>query len=224
MSKVLYEKGKDNSKNWDKELNMPKSEVVYGMPDTVPLIDIDHEEYIESYLEIDLKDLYAPNSKYSPEQKIAAASAYLITGTSRQAQKYCGVRADIIRDWKTRSSWWPSVFAECKKKKQDELDAQFSQTVHIAMGQLNDRIINGDEKIGRDGSVIRLGIGGKDLATIVGILYDKRALLRGDPTSRVENNKGKDAMALLQNKFEDIARQLESKTVDATHEVIKEDS
>lgn len=199
--------------------NMPDEDVVRGMEDKeVDLIDV---SYSEEDLNIDLSDLYAPNSPYSPEQKIAAAQAYLITGTSVKAQKYCGVKADIIRTWKNKSNWWAEVFQTVKKQKNDELEATFTQIMDKGLHAVADRIENGDTKVQKDGSTIKVPMGGKELAIVVSIMYDKRALLRGDVTSRVEKKDG-NAMALLQSKFEDIAQQLEARTINETYEVLEE--
>lgn len=203
---------------WDNNVrkNMPDEEVIQGMKDKeVDLIEV---EYSDEQLSIDLSDLYAPNSPYSPEQKIAAAQAYLITGTSVRAQKYCGVKADIIRTWKSKSGWWADVFETVKKQKNDELEATFTRIMDSGLNAVADRIENGDTKIGKDGSLINVPMGGKELAIVVSIMYDKRALLRGDVTSRVEKKDG-NAMQLLQSKFEDIAKQLEAKPINETYEV-----
>ena len=205
---------------WDKCVNISDDEVIKGMRDK--LVDLVEVEYTDEQFNIDLKDMYAPNSPYTPEQKVEAAQAYLITGSSYQAQKYCGIKADVIRDWKTRSTWWPDLFIQVRKTKNDELDANFSAVIHSAVGEVADRVTNGDSKLQKDGSIVKVPMGGKELAIVLGILYEKRALLRGDVTSRVENHSNKDAMKLLQNKFEDIAKQLEAKPIGNTYEVIEE--
>jgi len=207
--------------HWDnsKRKNMPDDQVIRGMEDKeVVLIEVD---YTEEELAIDLSDLYAPQSPYSPEQKIAAAQAYLITGTSVQAQKYCGVKADIIRDWKSKSNWWHTLFETVKKQKNDELEASFTRIMDSSLLQLSDRLDDGDYKVQKDGSILRVPMGGKEIAVILAIMYDKRALLRGDVTSRVEK-KESNAMVLLQNKFEDIARQLSATPINETFEVIED--
>ena len=107
--------------------------------------------------------------------------------------------------------------------KQDELDSKFTSIVHSVLDKVTDRIENGDEKLRSNGDIVKVAIGGKDLSVIASIFYDKRALLRGDPTSRVEKSTNKDQMKLLQDKFEDIAKQLEAKPVGETYEVIEED-
>ena len=58
--------------------------------------------------------------------------------------------------------------------------------IHFAGEELIDRLQNGDEVITKDGDVRQKKIGAKDLAWIMSIIHDKRALLRGDPTSRTE--------------------------------------
>lgn len=198
------------------EINIQDSEVIREQKDRkVDLIEV---EYSDEQMKIDLSDMYAPGSPYSPEQKVAAAQAYLITGTSVQAQKYCGVKSNIIRNWKNNSTWWPDLFAEVKRKKNDELDATFTRVMDNALIQVSDRIENGDSKIQKDGSIVKVPMGGKELAVVVSIMYEKRALLRGDVTSRVEKKEG-NAMQLLQSKFEDIAKQLEAKPINETYEV-----
>ena len=124
------------AKRWGvgEELNIPEEEVIRGMKDLET--DLIIGSYSEEDLTIDLADLYGKNTIYSPEQKIAAAQAYLITGTSVKAQKYCGVKADIIRKWKTQSVWWPDLFQTIKKQKNDELEATFTQIMDSALVQV----------------------------------------------------------------------------------------
>ncbi len=208
--------------HWDnsKRKNMPDDQVIRGMQDKeVPLIECD---YTEDMLKIDLADLYSPKSPYSPEQKVSAAQAYLITGTSVQAQKYCGVKADIIRDWKSKSTWWGELFQQVKKQKNDELEATLTQIMDSSLGQLADRLDDGDYKVQKDGSILRVPMGGKEIAIVLSIMYDKRALLRGDVTSRTEK-KESNAMVLLQEKFEDIAKQLNATPINETYEVLEDD-
>ena len=201
-----------------KENNIPDSEVRREALEKVRLVE---PRYSEKQKTIDLSDMYHVNSPYSPEQKVAAAQAYLITGTSVKAQMYCGIKADIIRDWKSKSTWWPDLFQTIKKSKNDELEATFTRIMDSALTEVADRLEGGDSKIQKDGSIVKVPIGGKDVAIILSIMYDKRALLRGDVTSRVEKKDG-NAMLLLQKKFEEIAGQLNATPVNNTYEVIED--
>jgi len=205
------------------EKNIPTSEVKRDM-DGRKVDLIKTSPYTDEQMNIDLSDMYSPGSPYSPEQKVHAAQAYLITGTSIQAQKYCGVKADVIRAWKSRADWWPELFTTIKKNKNDELEASFTRIMDKTIEEIGDRLDNGDTKVMRDGTLQRVPMGGKEISIILSIMYDKRALLRGDVTSRVERKDG-NAMTLLQSKFEDIAKQLEAKPINETYtiEIDKQD-
>lgn len=186
----------------------------------IPLIDVDYDE---EQLLIDLSDLHHPSSPYTPETKVQAVMAFLVTGNSKSAEVYCGVKSDIIRKWKTQSEWWPQVMQECRKKKQDELDANYTALLHQVVGQLSDRIENGDEVITKNGDKVRKLLSARDLAIITGVIYDKRALLRGDPTGRIERRTTGDNLKRLQDNFNKIAKQLEAKTIEGEHTVVIED-
>lgn len=180
--------------------------------------DILPEELKEDeILDIDLKQLYAPNGKYTPEEKIEGVMAYLVTGTSKQASKLCGVPAATIRDWKTRSSWWLEVYSECKKKKQEELDAAFTSLLHEGVGILADRMANGDTRLDKKGDKVQVPLSGRDVAWIMAVFFDKRQLLRGDVTSRSEKVADNDRLTNLQKQFEKMANEVHgynAKTID----------
>ena len=79
------------------------------------------------------------------------------------------------------------------------------------MNGLKDRLRNSDAHIGKSGEIIRKPIGGRDIAVITGVLFDKRALLRHQPTSisgKVDTEK----------QLEELGRILE-KGVDTSKEV-----
>lgn len=175
-------------------------------------------------LEIELKDLYAANGKYSPEEKINAVMCYMVTGTSRKASKLCGVPENTIRWWKASSSWWPDVMMECRRKKQDELDAAFSSTIEAAIGQIEERVLNGDTIVTKSGDQVKVPMKGKELAVTLAVIFDKRQLLRGDPTQRVERTNEKERLDRLQNRFEEIARTVNAKTINSEdYDVVSEE-
>lgn len=130
-----------------------------------------------------LADIYSPRAVIDPEIKLGAVQAYMVTGDVIKASKLSGVSHQTIYDWKNKSEWWPIVLSKLRKEKQDELDAKFTELIHKALDRVEDRIINGDEVITKDGDSRRKLMGGRDLTTSLAILYDKRALVRGDPTS-----------------------------------------
>ena len=153
------------------------------------------------------EDIVGNNTKYTPEQRIMAATYYAVTGSSLQASEKCGqtgthIPASTIRKWKNTTSWWKPVLHEVRKAKQEELDAKLTSIIMEGADKLEDRVRNGNIKLNpKTGELNRIPMTSGELAKdAVGIPYDKRALMRGDPTSRTEKV---DPKAML----EDLAKQ-----------------
>lgn len=143
----------------------------------------------------------AKNS-YGPQDKLRAALAYLISGNSIDASKNCGIPDKTIRDW-TRETWWADYIAEARKEKNDELDAAFTSIMHKAVGEVQDRIENGDEVLEpKTGTKHRRKVSARDATLIAAVLTDKRAILRGEPTRISKTVSEKD-------RLKDLAKDLE---------------
>jgi len=173
-----------------------------------PIATRPHETLTEEEQEFELSDLYSSGGKWSVEDKVRAASAMMVTGSSLKASKLVGIPAATIRWWANQSSWWPELIKAVRKEKQDELDAVQTDVIHKSLDELNDRLDNGDEVITKDGDKVRKKLGGRDLAIIHGTLFDKRQLVRGDPTSKVGKS-DTDAIEALAQRFEDFANQMQ---------------
>lgn len=166
----------------------------------------EYENLGDEKIQLDLNELYSPHSKYTPEQKMYAVVAYMVTGSSIKAEKMTGIDASTIRWWKTKSEWWDKALAEARRTKQDALDAHLTGLIHRSAEEFEDRLLNGDEVVDKYGDTHRKKMSGRDIATTLGILFDKRALIRGDPTS----NSGASSSQLkdLSQKFEDFAHKM----------------
>lgn len=123
-----------------------------------------------------------PGVKRGMEDKLRAAFAYIITGNSVDASKLCNVPDRTIREW-AESTWWSELVAEAKTAKNVELDAMYTRIMAKAIGQVEERIDNGDVVIDKNGNQVRKSVNAKDLAIIASIFQDKRAIVRGEPTS-----------------------------------------
>lgn len=184
-----------------------------GLAGRPPAISRPHELMDEKEQELELSDLYRANGKWSPDHKIAAATAYVLTGTSqaaaRQLQKWGIEIADsTIRWWATQSSWWPELIKQVRKDKDEEIDALQTTIIHRSGEELLDRIEEGDEVVTKDGDVVRKKMTGRDLAMVHGTAWDKRSLKRGNPTSRVEKS-DHDALIQLGEQMTKFAKQME---------------
>ena len=170
---------------------------------------------VEEEQDIDLRNLEHPNAVYPKEIKIKAVALFCALGNAKQVAESLGIPTNVLYSWKNESPWWDDLSIKIRKEQQRDLDALLSTTIHKAVNEISDRLENGDLKYNaRTGETVRVPIGAKDLSVTMAILYDKRALLRGEATSiRAEN---KTSLQLLEEKLKAHALQLKEKDVIAT--------
>lgn len=190
----------------EKEKWYPRTESVYPEAPKHKKHDLRPNKY-------DLADLYSSKARYTADEKLAAVLAYVMTGSVRGVVRLTGFKQQTISDWKNNSSWWPDAYMAVKQQKQEEIDGGLTTIIHAASGEILDRIMNGDEILDKNGDKCRIKIKGKELSWIMGISFDKRALLRGDPTSRTEKVDTKTQMEDLRKEFGNMAREHLSSTV-----------
>ncbi len=136
------------------------------------------------------KKMTDSRSQFSAEEKMACVMAYLITGgnSSRAIELACvpEMKAATLRQWKKRSKWWDDAISHAKALLQKDLDAAYTKMLHRTEKELFDRVEEGDVVILKDGSQVRKPLSAKDLIYVHGVVFDKRAMTRGEPTSRTE--------------------------------------
>lgn len=166
--------------------------------------------------------------KYTDDQKLHAVVVWLLTRNMNMVSAETGIPLDSLKHYKYRTDWWPRVEQAVKVLKNEEMDRKLSDVVDYAMDEIFDRLENGEEVVLKDGTKVRKKVGAKDLMTILGISYDKRALLRGDPTARIEKKDNVDQINKLAEQFQKIANQnaysIEAEKVKTTYSEQNEDT
>ena len=174
------------------------------------LPDLEPEETKGWELPTDLPEsLHSPaiggKSPYSPEIRARACLLATVYGSCSRAGKELGVPHRTVSDW-SRTDWWAEIEAKLKQNAAKSLEARFTNLIAKSLQVLEDRLERGDPKLGAGGVVNRQGISAKDAALIQCQLFDKRALLRGDPTSRTERTStAKDRLKGLAKQMERVA-------------------
>lgn len=163
-------------------------------------------------------------AKYDKDTVIQAGRLYLVYGNYQRVSTELGVDRTTVRNWANKD-WWPVLLEELKYLKNIELDSKYTHALEKSLSELMDRLENGDEVIDtKSGTKHRKKIGARDAALISAIMYDKRALLRGDPTQIKENNFNlNDRMDQLQGMFEKIARKSEERVIEGEAETVVEE-
>jgi hypothetical protein len=163
----------------------------------------------------DLTYLYSPKSKYSAEQKLSVVAIYALTGNLEQCHKQTGINYATIKDWHTRSTWWEEAMLNVRKHMQDELDGKLTGVINRATDEIVDRLDNGDEVLDKNGNTRRKKLSARDLTMVLAILFDKRALIRGDPTTRTEKVSSEETLNKMLSKFEDLAKKMNANVINA---------
>ena len=152
-------------------------------------------------------------SHFSVDDRIKAAMLYAAEGNLSKVSRDMEIGYETLKDWKCQP-WWPLAVQECRDRKQDELDAMLSKVMFSAIEQIADRIKDGDYVAKKDGTFERVPMKGRDLTITMGVLYDKRALIRGQATSSTVSVSHGDKLTQLAAKMEEFGKTLESKTVE----------
>lgn len=113
----------------------------------------------------------------------------MLSGNVQEVSRSLGIPDATIQKWKGME-WWETERTRLSDENQEMMDASLTRIIHKAHEELEDRITNGDEVIAKDGERLRKAMTGRDLATVGGITFDKRQILRNQPTS-IRGNDGR---------------------------------
>ncbi len=178
----------------------------------------------------DIFDSMPIKSKWTNEDRILAATYYAVTGSSFKTATHMAavgspVPAATIRDWKNNAVWWKPVTTQVRKAYNEELDSKLTDIIMTGAEQLKDRLEKGNVKYDtKTGKTYRQPLTSGELAKdTIGIMFDKRALLRGDPTSRIEKTSTDETLRLLAERFIAMTELPTRKAIEVTHEVVKDD-
>lgn len=157
--------------------------------------------------------------KYSVDDRLHAVMLYVTEGNMKKVEKMTGIPYVTLTSWK-ETPWWPMALQFCHKRKDKELELRFSRVIHDTVSEIHDRVVNGDWAVLKDGDKVRKPMSGRDLAIVMGVIHDKRQLLRGEATSLVTHKDSHaDKLKALEEKFNDFSSQLKAKTIEG--EVIR---
>lgn len=159
--------------------------------------------------------------KWDVNTKILAASYYMVLGSMRKTHEHLkAIRRPVpvttLCKW-THTDWWWRLKDEVRRQKADEFEALTTKAIHSAVGAVQDRLDDGDYHVDKDGELIRIPVKAKDAAVVAGVLYDKRALARGDPTKRISRETPEETLQKIANFFQNMpqTQTIEAKKVEA---------
>jgi len=140
-----------------------------------------------------------PGSHYTNEQRRAVIADYFVTGNITKTADMNNMPRRTVGTW-IKSEWGVELLAEVRHEKGEELDANFTKLIDSAFEEAQDRIENGDYRVMKDGKLIRVPMGGKELVISGATVYDKRQLHRNHPTNISSSQSSQEQLQTVMDK------------------------
>lgn len=145
---------------------------------------------------------HQPYEKWSDDKKQQAAIYYRILGSFKQVEKYTGIPSATIAQWQHKE-WWQDLQHQLREQHDNEIDIRIGHNIDQCLDNITQRLEEGDEIYDtKNGRFINKKVSALDTARIAGILYDKRALIRGLPTAISGTNTVDERLKKLGDAFE----------------------
>lgn len=123
------------------------------------------------------------NKGWSEQKRIEVATAHAMGLKAPMIEAATGVPAQTVRTWRMQD-WFKDLIEEIRREDDHEVDAKLTKIVGKALDAVTDRLENGEFMYDpKRGTFTRRPIYAKDVVRIADIMFDKRNLLRGKPTS-----------------------------------------
>jgi hypothetical protein len=141
------------------------------------------------------------------------------SGTSMSAAcELTGLKYKTVERWLTKP-WFLECVNIARARIDNELDNKFTGIVEKGASNLAEQLEHGESVLQRDGSLIRKPVSAKDTAIITSIIFDKRNLLRGKPTSVTHTQSTTEKLSELQERFQQFAN---GKEIEGEAEIVEE--
>ena len=160
-----------------------------------------------------IKEEHHKMTWWPDKTKVEAATLFAVTGDKHYVSETTGVPVGQIERWKGEP-WWELTITRVQKDTNNEIDGQFTHLITLALEGLKDRFVNGDAVVNRKGEITRKPLGARDMAICAAIIFDKRQLVRGEATERVERIDPEAHLKRLKAAFEKLAKAQEEKTIE----------
>jgi hypothetical protein len=151
---------------------------------------------------------------YSDKEKTNAVCVFAVTGNSRRTAELTKIPEATIRAWKM-TEWWHEIANRIIVEQDEELNTKLTALVDKAVAEVNDRLEEGNYVYNpKLDKLVRKKLDAKELASVTATFLDKRQLLRGLPTSRVERVSQDERLLKLSEQFKQFAKAKEVKQVE----------
>lgn len=158
--------------------------------------------------------------EWSEQKRIEVATAHAMGLKAPMIEAATGVPSQTIRHWRMQD-WFKDLVSEMQREEDIEVDAKFTKILNKSLDSVVDRLENGDFMFDKKkGTFVRRPIYIKDAAKVADLVFDKRNLLRGKPTTiSAKQEQMTDRLTKLALEFERFvkAKDITSEVIDANN-------
>ena len=134
-------------------------------------------------------------------KKVELITTYIATGSLLMACGICKVPYATAKRWKTQP-WFQEMIDNIQAEETTKLDAKLSGIVSKTLDVIVDRLEGGDYILdSKSGTVKRVPVKMRDAKSVMTDLFDKRQLIRKQPTQITESQTVDKRLAMLAENF-----------------------
>lgn len=121
----------------------------------------------------------APREHFTVDwaKRDAFVAEYCRTGNKKDATAKAAVHTNTAAKW-MNEKWFVERVAEVKRTMDRQMEGRITNILEETFAQIQTRLADGDPKLLRDGTVIKVPVAVRDLTVLAGVMFDKRAALR----------------------------------------------
>lgn len=122
-------------------------------------------------------------SKVSTDVIATFLISYASGNSIAKAAKEAGISTETASSWKRDREWFSELLSVAQEVVSGQTDRKMSLLLDKSLNALAERLEGGDPYLAKDGTIQFKPVAAQQAARIMAILYEKRALIRNQPTS-----------------------------------------
>ena len=120
---------------------------------------------------------------WTEKKQLEVVTTYLALGNVNETARVCNVPARTIRYWKAQD-WWAQLVNDIQSGEGQRADNKMTKAIDKALDLLMDRMEQGDYQYDqKTGRLVKVPLKARDLERVASGLFDKRQLIRKQPTN-----------------------------------------
>lgn len=143
---------------------------------------------------------------WSKKKRLEAVTTYLALGSMVETARLCNVPVSTLEGWK-RSDWWGELVQDIQSGEGQKQDNKMSKAIDKALDLIMERMEEGDYQYDqKTGRLVKVPLKARDLERVASGLFDKRQLIRKQPTNiKVNEQSQQDRLLKLAEQFAEFA-------------------